>query len=87
MYTEQPLIEMSLIDLSYYARRKNAIWAYRTVKQTIEYAVKLTANTGDKKHITETSKRIEKILVDNDIYKNVCHLYRLEKSANGGINK
>lgn len=75
MYSEQPLIELGLIDLSYYAKRKHAVWCMRTIRQVLTYAIDLSIKTQDFKHVAETAKRINEILNYNNMFESCKQLY------------
>lgn len=75
MYTEQPLIELGLIDLSYYATRKNAVWCMRTIRQVLTYAIDLSIKTQDFKHVTDTALQIETILNNNNMFNSCKQLF------------
>ena len=85
MYMEQPLIEIGLIDLSYYATRKNAVWCMQTIRQVLTYAIDLSIKTRDFKHVTETALQIETILNNNNMFKSCKQLFYAGKKED--INK
>lgn len=85
MYSEQPLIELGLIDLSYYTARKNAVWCMRTIRQVLTYAIDLSIKTQDFKHVTETVKQIETILNNNNMFQICKQLFYAGKKED--INK
>lgn len=71
-----------LTDLQYYCNKKNAIWAYRIIKQIIEHAARIEYITGYKGFLKSCVNDIDKIIIDTQMKEKIQQLYILEKAAN-----
>ena len=80
MYFEQPIIELTLTDLSYYANRKHAVWCMRMIRQALTYATDLSIKTSDFSHVTNTVKDIETILKNENMFESCKRLYYAGKT-------
>ena len=71
-----------LNELKYYCNKKNAIWAYRIIKQIIEHAARIEYITGHKDFLKSCVIHIDKIIVETQMKEKIQQLYRLDRIAN-----